>query len=89
MNIILLTNILGWVNMLLFSLIALPQIIKTLKLKKVEGVSISVYWIMLIANIDAGIYAILINQLPLLVKYIFGFISAIIYLIIYYKYKKD
>lgn len=89
MNIILLTKLTGWANMLLFSLVALPQIIKTIRTKKVEGVSISVYWIMLLANIDAGIYAFLINQPPLLVKYIFGFVSALIYLLVFYKHKED
>ena len=79
----------GWVNMLLFSLVTFPQIIKTLKTKKVDGVSIWVYYLLMIANIDAWFYAFLINQNPLLIKYTFGLLTSILYLLIYYKYKEN
>lgn len=82
----LLINILGWGNMLLFSLVTLPQIIKTIKTKVVDGVSIGVYYLIIIANIDAWFYAYLINQPPLLAKYTFGLISGLLYLFVYYKF---
>jgi uncharacterized protein with PQ loop repeat len=81
-------DILGWGNMLLFSIVTLPQLFKTLKTKKVEDVSVAVYWLIVIANIDAWFYAFLIHQTPLLAKYTFGLLSAIIYLVAYYKIKK-
>lgn len=80
--------ILGWGNMILFSIVAIPQIIKTLKTKLVDGVSIWMYYLIVIANIDAWFYAYLINQPPLLAKYTFGLVTGIIYIIIYHKYKK-
>lgn len=81
----LLIHILGWGNMLLFSLVTLPQIIKTIKTKVVDGVSIGVYYLIIIANIDAWFYAYLINQPPLIAKYTFGLISGLIYLFVYYR----
>lgn len=82
----LLIEITGWLNMLLFSIVTWPQIYKTLKTKTTAGVSIPVYYILVIANIDALIYALLINQPPLMVKYIFGLFTALIYIYVYYKY---
>lgn len=76
----------GWLNMLLFSLVTFPQIYKTIKTKTVDGVSIAVYYLIVVANIDAWIYAFLINQKPLLVKYTIGLITALTYLYVYYKY---
>lgn len=84
----LLIDFTGWMNMFLFSVVTIPQIIKTVKTKVVSGVSVSVYYILLVANIDALIYALLINQPPLVVKYIFGLVTTIIYLYVYYKYGK-
>lgn len=82
----LIINITGWLNMLLFSIVTWPQIIKTLKTKEVNGVSVSVYYILAVANIDALIYALLIKQNPLVAKYIIGLTTALIYLYVYYKY---
>lgn len=79
-------EITGWLNMLLFSVVTWPQIYKTIKTKTVSGVSISVYYILIVANIDALIYALLINQPPLMVKYIFGLATALIYIYVYSKY---
>lgn len=76
----------GWLNMLLFSVVSLPQIYKTIKTKNVEGVSITPFFILAIANIDAWIYAFLINQTPLLTKYTIGFLVSILYIFVFYKY---
>ncbi len=84
----LLINILGWGNMLLFSIVAIPQIIKTIKTKVVDGISIWMYYLIVIANIDAWFYAFLINQPPLLAKYTFGLVTAFIYIYLYHKYNK-
>lgn len=77
----------GWGNAILFSIVAFPQIVRTLKTKNLNGVSVGVYWLLVIANIDAFIYAYLITEIPLLTKYAFGFLTGVIYLIIYYKVK--
>ncbi len=82
-------QILGWMNMGLFSIVTVPQIIKTLKTKKVDDVSIGVYFLILLANSVALAYAILINQVPLMAKYIFGFISGLLYILVYRRYGKN
>lgn len=82
----LIIQITGWLNMLLFSIVTWPQIYKTLKTKTTSGVSISVYYILVLANIDALIYALLINQPPLLFKYVFGLVTSLIYIWVYFKY---
>ena len=84
-----LIDILGWGNMILFSIVALPQIIKTIKTKTVDGVSIWMYYLIVIANIDAFFYALLIHQTPLLAKYTFGLITGLIYIYIYRKYTQE
>jgi len=81
-----LIEITGWLNMLLFSIVTMPQIIKTFRTKVVDGVSLWSYYLLIFANIDAWIYAFLINQTPLLVKYTIGFFTALLYLFVYYKY---
>lgn len=84
----LIIQVTGWLNMLLFSVVSLPQIWKTIKTKNVDGVSITPFFILAIANVDAWIYAILIHQYPLLVKYSIGLVSSLLYLFVYYKYGK-
>jgi uncharacterized protein with PQ loop repeat len=84
-----LINITGWLNMILFSIVVVPQIIKTIKTKKIDGVSIGVYFLLVIANIDAFVYATLIQQIPLQVKYIFGLLTSLLYIFIYFKHKRS
>jgi len=81
-------QILGWVATLIFLVMPLPQIIKTIKTKTVEGVSAKMYVLFLIGNIIALIYAILITQPPLILKYTLSGLIAIFYLTIYWKVSK-
>ncbi|MBU0460119.1 MAG: SWEET family sugar transporter [Nanoarchaeota archaeon] len=86
-----LTSILGWVATILFSVMLIPQITKTIKLKDIKGVSLLLFVTYLIANVVALTYAYLIDQPPLIFKYFIGIITAEVYLIvflIYYKRKK-
>ncbi len=82
-----LAETLGWTQMILFSFITLPQIFKTIRTGIIDGVSISVYFILVIANIIALWYAILIGERPLIAKYIIGIIVGAIYLLVYYHHK--
>ncbi len=81
-------QILGWIATFLFSIMVIPQMIKTIKLKDTSGVSLMLFIIYLIANIIALIYAFLIYQPPLIFKYIIAMITTIIYLILYWVYYK-
>lgn len=78
-----LAQILGWVATFLFSVALIPQIIKTARTKTVEGVSSPLFIINLIANVIALVYALLINQGPLVIKYTVALILTAAYLVLY------
>lgn len=76
-------QILGWTATFLFSIMIIPQMIKTIKSKDTKGVSLLLFIIFLIANIIALIYSILISQPPLIIKYIIAIVTTIIYIVIF------
>lgn len=80
-------DITGWLNCILLSVAVIPQIIKTIKTKITNGISIWVYVLIFIGNVDALIYATLIQQASLQIKYIFGLLMALFYILVYFKYK--
>lgn len=81
-----LAQILGWVATILFSIMIIPQMIKTIKSKDTRGVSLLLFIIFLIANIIALIYAFLIYQEPLIIKYTIAIITTVIYIGLYFFY---
>jgi len=83
-----LAQLLGWIATFLFSVMIIPQIIKTIKLKDTSGVSLLLFITYLIANTIALIYAFMINQTPLIIKYIIGILTTIAYLALYRAYYK-
>ncbi|MBI2022991.1 PQ-loop repeat-containing protein [Candidatus Giovannonibacteria bacterium] len=80
-----LSSLLGWIATILFTICYIPQIIKTMKTKTVEGLSFLLLFIQFIANIIALWYASLIQQPPLVIKYIFGLFFLAICLVLYLK----
>jgi uncharacterized protein with PQ loop repeat len=81
-------EILGWIATVLFSIMLIPQIMKTIEVKHVDGVSFSLFVLALVANIIALIYAYLICQPPLIIKYTIGAVISLLYLFIYFKYRR-
>lgn len=81
-----LPQILGWIATFLFSIMIIPQMIRTVKSKDTSGVSLMMFVIFLIANVIALTYALLIYQPPLIIKYIIALITTVIYLILYWIY---
>ncbi len=77
------SQVLGWIATFLFSIMIIPQMIKTIKSKDTSGVSLLLFIIFLVANIIALIYAILISQSPLIIKYSIAIFSTAIYLAIF------
>ena len=67
-----------------------PQIIKSIKTKSVNDVSITLYFLSIIGYAAAAGYAILRFGCDfwLLFNYILSGISAVIMIVVYYKYKK-
>ena len=64
-----LAAILGWTATFLFTVCYVPQMIKTLKTRTVDGLSFWLLFIQFIANIVALCYATVIEQPPLQLKY--------------------
>lgn len=75
------TQLLGWIATILFTICYIPQIVKISRSKKIDGVSETFFVIQCIANSVALIYAIQIGQWPLEVKYVLGilFVSAVLF----------
>lgn len=85
-----LSNILGWIATVLFTICYIPQILKTYRTKTVDGLSFGLLFISFIANIIALWYAILIKQPPLQVKYFLAllFLGICLYLYLKVHFKK-
>ena len=79
---------LGWLATILFTIALVPQIHKTISLKKIDGVSLLLFLINLTANIIALIYAILIFQYPLIIKYVLGILITALYIGVYAYYRR-
>ncbi len=84
-----LAQILGWTATFLFSVMIIPQMIKTIRMKDTSGVSLFMFLTFLIANAIALIYAFMISQGPLIIKYVLAIITTIIYLGLYAHYYKQ
>ncbi|MCR4328845.1 MAG: PQ-loop repeat-containing protein [Patescibacteria group bacterium] len=80
-----LSAIFGWTATVLFSICYIPQMIKTHQTKTVEGLSFLLLFISLIANIVALIYALLIHQNPLQIKYGLALIFLTATMVVYVK----
>lgn len=83
-----LAQILGWTATLLFSVMLVPQMIKTIRTKDPKGVSLTLYIIYLVGNIIALCYAFLISQPPLMFKYTVAILTTIIYVGLFAVYSK-
>lgn len=81
-----LAQILGWIATFLFTIMIIPQMIKTIKSKDTRGVSLLLFIIFLIANLIALIYAILIYQPPLILKYVLAILTTVAYITIFCVY---
>jgi MtN3 and saliva related transmembrane protein len=67
----------------------IPQMIKTIRSKDTSGVSLLLFIIYLIANIIALVYALMISQTPLIIKYIIAIFTTVVYIGLYFYYLKN
>ena len=79
-------QILGWIATFLFSIMIIPQMVKTIKRKDTSGVSLMLFVIFLVANAIALTYAFMIDQPPLIIKYSIAIITTLIYIGLYFYY---
>jgi MtN3 and saliva related transmembrane protein len=80
------SQILGWIATIMLTTYAIPQIVKIFKRKSVEDISIWMWWLYLIGHLVALVYAIMINQFPLIFKYIVSMAISLVVIIFYYEY---
>ncbi|HIJ11028.1 TPA: hypothetical protein HA278_03130 [Candidatus Woesearchaeota archaeon] len=78
---------LGWIATILFSVMIIPQMIRTLKSRDTKGVSLLLFIIFLLANTIALIYAILIGEQPLIIKYVIAIETTLAYIAIFLYFK--
>ncbi len=83
-----LAQILGWIATFLFSVMIIPQMIKTIRMRDTSGVSLLLFVIYFIANIIALVYAVLIFQPPLIIKYVIAIDTTVIYIVLYWLFYK-
>jgi len=81
------TQITGWIATILLTTYAIPQIVKICKRKKVNDISVGMWWLYIIGHLFALVYSILINQPPLIFKYVLSILVALVVISIYYKYE--
>lgn len=82
------SEILGWTATILFTFCYVPQMVKTVKSKTVVGLSFWLLGIAFIANVIALVYATMIDQSPLQVKYILGIIADGVCIYLFWRYRE-
>jgi len=82
-----LPQVIGWIATILFSIMIVPQIIKTIRVKDTTGISLTLFIIYLIANLFALAYAFMIVQPPLIFKYVVAILTTLIYIFLFIYYK--
>ena len=81
--------VVGWFYTLCFAICYIPQIVKSLKTKKVNGLSVSLFILSLLGYISAIIYTLsdIGFNLILITNYIFGAICSLTMIIIFLCYR--
>lgn len=76
---------LGWLATILFTIGYVPQFVRMYNARSVTGLSFWLLFINLVANCVALVYAALIGQWPLLVKYIAAIVMLLPVLFLYWR----
>lgn len=82
-------QLLGWLTTLAFSVCYWPQLYRSFKRKSVGDVSV-ITWILQAVGYALGIsYGLWLGQMPLIFGYIHGLICSLIWLGMYWRYRKN
>ena len=81
--------IVGWIYTLCFAICYIPQIVKSIRTKKVDDISVSLFVLSLLGYISAIIYTLsdIGFNLILITNYIFGAICSLLMIIIFLCYR--
>jgi len=84
-------HIIGWVYTICFAICYIPQIVKSIRTKRVDDISISLFILSLAGYICAGVYTIgtIGINIILLTNYIFGSFCSLFMIITYYWFKRE
>ena len=83
------TKIFGWIGTTLSLLYKIPQIYKIIKLKKIEGISISSYTVQTISYCFYLVHGYYINDNPTISLGIVSLTQNIIFHVLYYRLNKN
>ena len=83
-------DVIGWFYTLCFAICYIPQIYKSLKTKKVDDVSVTLFMLSLTGYIAAIVYTLgeIGLNIILLTNYIFGSLCSLIMIITFFYYRK-
>lgn len=82
-------QILGWIATILFTICYLPQIARMLRTRSVKDISPAFLFIVLVANIVALFYSLLIQQPPLIIKYVAGIAVSVTCIYFYFRIRNE
>lgn len=81
------TIILGYIATFLINIAYVPQVVKTIRTKNVEGLSLVMFAILILAGILWIIYGVLLDSLPLIICNSINVIQSCI--LLFYKLKYE
>ena len=83
-------EIIGWFYTICFAICYIPQIYKSLKTKKVDDVSVTLFMLSLTGYIAAIVYTLgeIGLNIILITNYIFGSLCSLIMIITFFYYRK-
>ena len=83
-------DLIGWFYTLCFAICYIPQIYKSLKTKKVDDVSVTLFMLSLTGYIAAIVYTLgeIGLNIILITNYIFGSLCSLIMIITFFYYRK-
>ena len=83
-------EIIGWFYTICFAICYIPQIYKSLKTKKVDDVSVTLFMLSLTGYIAAIVYTLgeIGFNIILITNYIFGSLCSLIMIITFFYYRK-
>jgi len=64
-----------------------PQIIKSCRTKKVDDLSLSMFYLALLSTVLYLIYAIILKLLPVIITMVFIFVITMVQIVLIYKYR--
>jgi uncharacterized protein with PQ loop repeat len=82
-------NLWGMISQIAFMLCLLPQPIMTYRVKHVRGVSLGMWYIQVVGYIFGLVFGLQIHQFPLILGSVYGMLISVVFMLLYWKYRKN